>query len=157
MKHFKNRCSCWLLQNMYPVPWFPNRIVCSRISFPVTFETIKDNNWYQIIGFPTLGKNTLDLVFVGDESTIENVDVNERFGKSYSNVVHTKVQRPVLAIAFLKTKFYHFNQGACEGLNTEVQSLDYQLQMNSKSIEWTRLALNVYSTSSSTNQLQVSW
>ena len=124
--------------NLRNVDW--EKLSSSRNIDNVFIDTILDNSLNQIIDTSTRGKNILDLVFVGDKSTILNANVEERFGKSDHKVVHVEVQCPVPKIALAKKKIYLYSKGDYDGLNDNLKNEDWKLMLNSKDIEvnWSR-------------------
>ena len=124
--------------NFRSIDW--KGLCSSRTIDNVFIDTIIDNSLNQIIDIPTRGKNTLDLAFVGDISTVQKVSVEEKFGKSDHQVVHVQIQCPVPRISFAKRKIFLYSKGDFESLNTDIKNTDWELHLNIKNIDtnWNR-------------------
>ena len=98
-------------------------------------DCILDNSLTQIVDEPTRKKNTLDLIFIGDVSTVQTIKVKSKFGGSDHNAVYTEIQCPVPRITYAKRKIYLYSKGDYDGLNEELESIEWNSVLNSKSID----------------------
>ena len=117
-----------------------NNLCSSRNMDNIFIDTILDNTLNQVVESPTCGKNVLDLVFVGDASTVQSVVVEPNFGGSDHRVVCCEIQCPVPKITFAKKKIRLYSKGDYVALNDEVKNFDWNSYLNSKCIEtnWSR-------------------
>ena len=98
-------------------------------------DAILDNMLNQVVKEATREKNTLDLVFVGDASSVQAISVEENFGRSDHSVVYAEIQCPVPRIAYAKKKVYLYTKGEYDDLNDEIKTVVWSNILNSNNIE----------------------
>lgn len=106
----------------------------------VFIDAVLDNTLNQVVESPMRGRNLLDLIFVGDASSVQSVIVGDSFGGSDHNMVCMEILCPVPKISFAKRKIWLYSKGDYEGMCVEVQNFDWTSYLSSKSIEtnWAR-------------------
>ena len=124
--------------NFRGIDW---KILCAIRSIDNDFiDAILDNMLNQVVKEATRGKNTLDLVFVGDASSVQAISVEENFGRSDHSVVYAEIQCPVPRIAYAKKKVYLYTKGEYDDLNDEIKTVVWSNILNSNNIvtNWSR-------------------
>ena len=77
----------------------------------------------------------LDLVIIGDPSSVTKCEVLGNFGTSDHNIILTKLSCPLPRIDYAPRKIYLYSKGDYSALNEEIETIDWDSTMTSGDIE----------------------
>ena len=123
-----NNDNCVLLGdfNFRNINW--SSLTCSSLLGTQFLETLSGNLLNQMVTSPTREKIILDLVLVNDPSQITDLQVLEHFGHSDHNIISFGIQCPIPRLVL-------YSQGDYEGLNSELEDLDWDSTFHRKSLQ----------------------